>query len=100
MMRDTWRTIKTSDDDLPDDFDEIRVLALKLAPTITANLYHAFGSYSGYLFGIPPECRDAVETVVQSTIEDIADLLLIEKGNRGLREVYKLILRELTNESE
>jgi len=35
---------------------------------IVQYLYKVYGSYSGYLFGIPPELQGAVEAVVESAI--------------------------------
>ena len=34
-------------------------------------LYHAYGSYSGYLFGLSPDKRATVEVIVQCTIDEL-----------------------------
>ena len=39
------------------------------AKEITRRLYIAYGSDTGYLFGILPDKRSAVEAVVQSTLD-------------------------------
>jgi len=39
------------------------------AKAITEHIYKAYGSFSGYLFGIPPPLRSAVEGVVQSVLD-------------------------------
>jgi len=38
------------------------------AKEIVEMMYSAYGTDSGYLFGIPPEYKDAVGTVVQVTL--------------------------------
>ena len=41
------------------------------AKEITNIIYNAYGSHSGYLFGLSPEQREAVEAIVQSTIDEL-----------------------------
>ena len=43
------------------------------AKDFTRVIYKAYGSGSGYLFGITPDKRDAVEAVVQATIDMCKD---------------------------
>ncbi|GAG62178.1 unnamed protein product [marine sediment metagenome] len=40
-----------------------------LAKDITIALYNAYGSDTGILFGIPANCRKAVETIVRLTLD-------------------------------
>ena len=40
---------------------------------ITEALYRGYGSDSGVLFGIPAECKQAVETVVKLTIDKVLE---------------------------
>lgn len=39
------------------------------AKEITDGIYRAYGSGSGYLFGIPPEHRLAIESIVQVVLD-------------------------------
>ena len=39
------------------------------AKEIVDHIYIAYGSHSGILFGIPADCRSAVEAVVQVTLD-------------------------------
>ncbi len=39
------------------------------AKGITENIYKAYGSHSGFLFGIPPQFREAVEVVVAVVLD-------------------------------
>ncbi|MDP2951813.1 MAG: hypothetical protein Q8O76_00675 [Chloroflexota bacterium] len=39
------------------------------AKRITDLIYHAYGSGTGYLFGIDPQWRSSVEAIVKITIE-------------------------------
>lgn len=41
------------------------------AKRITDLIYHAYGSGTGYLFGIEPRWRSSVEAIVKLTIEQI-----------------------------
>ena len=41
----------------------------KVALEITDRIYKGYGSDSGYLFGIPPNLRHAVEAVVQCALD-------------------------------
>jgi hypothetical protein len=41
------------------------------AKRITDLIYHAYGSGTGYLFGIEPRWRSSVEAIVKITIEQI-----------------------------
>jgi len=43
------------------------------AKAITEYIYRAYGTDSGYLFGILPACRSAIEAVVQCTVDVIED---------------------------
>lgn len=38
------------------------------AEEITKHIYAAFGSDTGYLFGIPPEYRSAVQSIVKQIL--------------------------------
>lgn len=44
------------------------------AKRIADRIYKVWGSDSGYLFGIPPEKKYQVETIVQATIEIMNDI--------------------------
>jgi len=39
------------------------------AKRIAEKMYEVYGSDSGFLFGIPPDCKRGVEAIVQETIE-------------------------------
>ena len=39
------------------------------AKAVTQKIYNAYGSGTGYLFGIPPEHRYAVEAIVDVVLE-------------------------------
>ncbi len=41
------------------------------AKEITDKIYVAYGSGSGFLFGLPPIHRDAIEAIVQVTLDFI-----------------------------
>ena len=43
------------------------------AKDFTRILYKAYGSHSGYLFGITPDKKEAVEAIVQVTIDMCKD---------------------------
>lgn len=43
------------------------------AKRITEHIYKAYGSDSGYLFGILPNYRSAVEAIVQCTLDIAAE---------------------------
>jgi hypothetical protein len=43
------------------------------AKKLTDRLYKSYGSGSGYLFGILPNYRSAVEAIVQVTMEMVQD---------------------------
>lgn len=39
------------------------------AKELTECIYKGYGSETGYLFGIPPDKREAVEAIVQCTLD-------------------------------
>ena len=41
----------------------------KKSKEFTDYLYDAYGSGTGVLFGIPPHCKDAVQTIVKLVME-------------------------------
>lgn len=53
----------------------------KKALSLTNKIYQAYGSSSGYLFGIEPTHRSAVEGIVQS----ILDFMEKETEDRGIK---------------
>lgn len=52
------------------------------AKEITDNIYQRYGSGTGYLFGIFPKHRGAVEVIVELTIE-ILNREKVKKGGEG-----------------
>ena len=48
------------------------------AKGLTDIIYRAYGSHTGYLFGILPNNRSAVEAIVQTTIELYEDKELMK----------------------
>ena len=49
------------------------------AKEITNLIYKGYGSSTGYLFGIPPELKPAVEAVVQCALEHSTEYLKVSK---------------------
>ncbi len=47
----------------------------KAAQEITDLIYKGYGSDTGYLFGIPPDLRHAVEAVVQCALDHSVEYL-------------------------
>jgi hypothetical protein len=43
------------------------------AKELTNQIYVGYGSFYGVLFGIPPQFRDAVETVIAVVLEKLED---------------------------
>jgi hypothetical protein len=55
----------------------------KKAKDITEEIYQAYGTDSGYLFGIDPHDRAAVEAIVQVTIDMYKDKVGVEIDNNA-----------------
>lgn len=51
----------------------------KSAKSVTEYIFKAYGSHTGYLFGIPPHLRGAVEAVVQCALDMQEEYLMLLK---------------------